>query len=93
MTGHNGSGSRNGIHYVPLGSLGLMLEASQSGGRRKRGEGGIGDRRTSLIRTKAQQTPEAHAPSSQEELTSSNMKRQVRRGLRELPFLAGWPGH
>ena len=53
----------------------------------------MGDRRASLIKTKAQQTPEAHEASSQEEPPSSNMKRRVRRGLRELPFLAVWPGH
>lgn len=53
----------------------------------------MGDRRASLIRTKAQQTPEAHGAGRQEELNSSNMKRQRGGGLRELPFLVVWSGH
>lgn len=35
IAGHNGSGPRHIIHHAPLGSLGLILEASPSGGRRK----------------------------------------------------------
>ena len=73
---HNGSGPKIVIHCAPLCLLGLILEASRSGGRREGGEGGMGDRRASLIRTKSQPSPEAHGAHSQEEPNSSNMKRQ-----------------
>lgn len=75
----------------PFGSLGLMLEALQSGGRRK-GRGRDGRQEDITDKNKGPADSEAHAPSSQEELTSSNMKRQVRRGLRELPFSCGVAG-
>lgn len=73
---HNGLGPKTVIHCALLRLLRLILGASQSGGRRKGGEGGMGDRRESLIRTKTQPSPEAHGAHSQGEPNSSNMKRQ-----------------
>lgn len=67
--------SRNVIHSAVFifPHLSLTLEASKSKGRRKR-RGRDGDRRASLIRTKAQWTPEACGVSWPEARASSNMK-------------------
>lgn len=90
---HNGSGPKNVTHCAPLRLLGLMLAARAVWRKKEGGEGGMGDRRASLIRTKAQRTPEAHRGGRQEELDSSNMKREWGGELRELPFLVVWSGH
>lgn len=60
--------------------------------KKEEGEGGMGDRRVSLISTKTQPTPEAQAAHCQEELTSSNMKRWVRRRLTGTSFSCGVAG-